>query len=93
MCSRHSVEPAPVADGGRAKFAVAVADGAAEATFADWTPRGLTIVQPPTTLPPGLVATGRRSGNPGVGRAFVALDPDGHGLRVFAPTEAKEPTA
>ena len=93
LWSGDCVEPAPVAGGGGAELAVAVADGAVDATFADWTARGLTIVQPPTTMPPGLVATGRRSRNPGVGRTFVALDPDGHRLRVFAPAAAKEPTA
>ena len=93
LWSRRTVVPAAVAGGGGAELAVAVADADVDATFADWTARGLTIAQRPTTMPPGLAATGRRSRNPGVGRTFVALDPDGHRLRVFAPAEAKEPAA
>ena len=42
-----------------------------DATHAQWRARGLPIVQPPTDLD--------------FGRSFVALDPDGHRLRVFAP--------
>jgi hypothetical protein len=94
LWSRSDVEPAAVAGGGGAELAVTVAgDAAVDATFADWTARGLTIAQRPKTMPPGLVATGRRSRNPGVGRTFVVLDPDGHRLRVFAAAEAREATA
>jgi predicted DNA-binding transcriptional regulator YafY len=38
---------------------------------ADWSRRGLKIAQPPTDMD--------------FGRTFVALDPDGHRLRVFVP--------
>jgi predicted enzyme related to lactoylglutathione lyase len=38
---------------------------------AEWKRRGLTIVQAPTRLD--------------FGTTFVAVDPDGHRLRVFAP--------
>ncbi len=37
----------------------------------DWSLRGLPILQAPTNMD--------------FGRTFVALDPDGHRLRVFAP--------
>jgi predicted enzyme related to lactoylglutathione lyase len=47
---------------------------AVEATHADWSKRGLTIAQPPTRMD--------------FGHTFVALDPDGHRLRVFAPAPA-----
>lgn len=71
---RHTVEPA--ADGVRGGFAergFPVADPAAvEATHADWCARGLPIAQAPTAM--------------GFGHTFVALDPDGHRRRVFAPT-------
>jgi hypothetical protein len=50
-----------------------VAD-AVEATHADWTRRGLTILQPPTAM--------------SFGATFGALHPDGHRLRVFAPAAA-----
>jgi catechol 2,3-dioxygenase-like lactoylglutathione lyase family enzyme len=48
---------------------VPVADRAAvEATHADWSAAGVTIAQPPVSLD--------------FGHSFVALDPDGHRLRV-----------
>ena len=52
-------------------FTVDDAD-AVRARHAEWTGRGLTIAQPPTELD--------------FGHTFVALDPDGHRLRVFAPS-------
>ena len=53
------------------EVAFTVADATAvKATHADWIKRGLTIVQAPTAMDFGLT--------------FVALDPDGHRLRVFA---------
>lgn len=54
---------------GGSEIAFTTAD--VDATHADWRDRGLVIAQPPTDLD--------------FGRAFVALDPDGHRLRVFAP--------
>jgi catechol 2,3-dioxygenase-like lactoylglutathione lyase family enzyme len=72
LWSRHTVEPAAAAAGGGAELAVTVDDDAAvDATCADWTRRGLPIAQAPTQMD--------------FGRTFVALDPDGHRLRVFAP--------
>jgi predicted enzyme related to lactoylglutathione lyase len=41
-------------------------------TFAEWRGRGVEIAQTPTQLD--------------FGYTFVALDPDGQRLRVFAPT-------
>ena len=71
LWSKHTVTPTGTAPGG-GEVAFTVADAAAvDSTFADWTQRGLTIVQAPTTLD--------------FGRTFVATDPDGHRLRVFAP--------
>jgi predicted enzyme related to lactoylglutathione lyase len=73
LWSRHTVEPAPSATGGGAEVAFAVDNAAAvEATYANWRQRGLTVLQQPTEMD--------------FGRTFVALDPDGHRLRVFAPT-------
>ncbi len=69
LWSRHTVAPAAQAAGGGGEIAFAVAD--VDATHADWSARGLTIVQPPTDMD--------------FGRTFVALDPDGHRLRVFRP--------
>jgi catechol 2,3-dioxygenase-like lactoylglutathione lyase family enzyme len=70
---RGEVEPAATAPGG-SEIAFTVADRAAvESLHADWKKRGLPIVQPPTAMD--------------FGHTFVALDPDLHRLRVFAPAQ------
>lgn len=74
LWSRHTVEPKATAAGGGGEIAAQVADAAAvEALHADWRQRGLVILQPPTAME--------------FGHTFVALDPDGHRLRVFAPAQ------
>ena len=72
LWSRHTVEPAATAAGGGAElgFAVGTADEV-RALHGEWTRRGLTFLQPPTEMD--------------FGYTFVALDPDGHRLRIFAP--------
>jgi len=71
LWSKHTVEPEATPQGGHeVAFTVADAD-AVRATFADWKARGLQIAQAPTAMD--------------FGHTFVALDPDGHRLRVFAP--------
>jgi catechol 2,3-dioxygenase-like lactoylglutathione lyase family enzyme len=71
LWSRDTVEPAATAAGGsEIAFTVANAE-AVRATHADWGKRGLAIAQAPTAMD--------------FGTTFVALDPDGHRLRVFAP--------
>ena len=76
LWSRHTVEPRALAAGGGAELAFAVADDTAvDALHASWSARGLSIAQAPTVLD--------------FGRTFVALDPDGHRLRVFAPSAAQ----
>ncbi|SMF32104.1 Catechol 2,3-dioxygenase [Tistlia consotensis] len=73
LWSRQTVEPAPAAAPGAGELGFKVAEPAAvDAIHADWQARGLAIAQPPSDLD--------------FGRAFVALDPDGHRLRVFAVT-------
>ena len=69
---RDTVEPPARALGGGAElcFTVESAD-AVRATYADWRRRDLTIAQEPTVMD--------------FGTTFVALDPDSHRLRVFAP--------
>ncbi len=70
LWTKHEVEPAATAAGG-AELAFSVADNDTVRTLhADWVKRGLIIAQPPTDMC--------------FGRTFVALDPDGHRLRVFA---------
>lgn len=69
LWSSHTVEPAAAAAGGGAEIAFTADD--IDAVHTDWSARGLTIAQMPTEMD--------------FGRTFVALDPDGHRLRVFAP--------
>lgn len=70
LWSRHTVEPAAAAVAGANEVAFTADD--VDAVHRNWKARGLAIAQPPTDLD--------------FGRTFVALDPDGHRLRVFAPT-------
>ena len=75
LWSRHTVAPAAAAAGGGAEIALVVgAFDAVDALHADWSGRGLAIAQSPTVMD--------------FGRTFVALDPDGHRLRVMAMGEA-----
>jgi predicted enzyme related to lactoylglutathione lyase len=71
LWSRQTVEPAAAAAGGGTELAFIADD--VDAVHAAWTAQGLSVVQPPTAMD--------------FGRTFVALDPDGHRLRVFAPSE------
>lgn len=75
LWGKNGVQPAPVAGGGGSEIGFKV-DSAAQidATHADWQASGATIALPPTDLD--------------FGRSFVALDPDGHRLRVYAVAEA-----
>ncbi|SCC95371.1 conserved hypothetical protein [Thiomonas sp. X19] len=75
LWSKHAVEPAATALGGGTELAFAVGDAEAVAAMhADWSRRGLTILQTPVRMD--------------FGETFVAQDPDGHRLRVFAPNAA-----
>jgi predicted enzyme related to lactoylglutathione lyase len=67
------VEPAASAAGGGGElgFNLATAEDV-DRTYASWRGKGLRILQEPVDLD--------------FGHTFVALDPDGHRLRVFAPT-------
>jgi catechol 2,3-dioxygenase-like lactoylglutathione lyase family enzyme len=74
LWKRDTVEPAAAIEGakgdGEIAFTVAGTEGV-DAMHSDWRGRGLTIAQRPTAMD--------------FGYTFVALDPDGHRLRVFAP--------
>lgn len=75
LWARDHVAPASAAAPGANEIAVTVPDAAAvEHLHADWRARGVGIAQPPTAM--------------SFGTTFVALDPDGHRLRVFAPNPA-----
>jgi catechol 2,3-dioxygenase-like lactoylglutathione lyase family enzyme len=68
---RDGVKPAATgAGGGEIAFPVA-GDAEVDSLFAEWRGRGLKIALPPTRMD--------------FGYTFVALDPDGQRLRVFAP--------
>lgn len=78
LWSRHTVAPAAAGRGGASELAFTVADAdAVNQRHVDWSLRGLPILQAPTDMD--------------FGRTFVALDPDGHRLRVFAPPCAPVP--
>lgn len=71
LWSKHTVEPAAAAGGGGAEVAFSVAgQDAVTALHRDWSGRGLAMLQAPLQMD--------------FGYTFVALDPDGHRLRVFA---------
>ncbi len=73
LWSRRSVEPKPSAPAGGGEFAFAVdAPDKVDALCKAWAGQSVTIVQEPTDMD--------------FGRTFLALDPDGHRLRVFAPS-------
>lgn len=74
LWSRHTVEPAAEAAGGGGELGFSVADEqTVDTLYAAWTAQGLRIAQEPIALD--------------FGYTFVALDPDGHRLRVFALSE------
>lgn len=71
LWAKHTVEPTPTTGGGGAEIAFALEDvTAVDACFSVWSKRGLSIAQAPTRMD--------------FGYTFVALDPDGHRLRIFA---------
>lgn len=73
LWSKHTVEPAAVAAGGGGELAFVVAgNDSVDTLYRDWNGRKLSIAQAPTDMD--------------FGYTFVALDPDGHRLRVFYPS-------
>ena len=67
-----TVLPAPSASPGASEVAFTVQTPAeVDERHGDWAARGLVIAQAPANMD--------------FGRTFLALDPDGHRLRVFAP--------
>ena len=72
LWQREAVEPHAGKEAGGAEVVFNVADAdAVRATHEAWKARGLKIAQVPTAI--------------AFGHTFVALDPDGHRLRVLAP--------
>ena len=74
LWARHTVLPEAQTPGG-SELAFTVENRATVDTLhVDWRRRGLSIAQAPVEMDFGMT--------------FVALDPDGHRLRVFAPTHS-----
>ena len=72
LWQREAVEPHAGKEAGGAEVVFNVADAdAVRATHEAWKARGMKIAQAPTAM--------------NFGHTFVALDPDGHRLRVLAP--------
>ena len=72
LWSRHTVEPKATASGGGGELAFAVENReAVGSVYRTWQEKGLEILQRPCDMD--------------FGHTFVALDPDGHRLRVFFP--------
>jgi catechol 2,3-dioxygenase-like lactoylglutathione lyase family enzyme len=69
---RDGVKPAATAAGGGEIAFPVDGPSTVDALFAEWRARGVAIAQAPTNMD--------------FGYTFVALDPDGHRLRVFAPS-------
>jgi catechol 2,3-dioxygenase-like lactoylglutathione lyase family enzyme len=71
LWARDTVAPAPAAPAGGSEIGFSLAnDKAVDETFTDWKARGVRMILEPTTLE--------------FGHSFVALDPDGHRMRVYA---------
>lgn len=74
LWGKDGVKPAPVANGGGSEIGFKVKSTAeVDVIHTDWQAKGATIAFAPTNLD--------------FGRSFVALDPDGHRLRVYAAAE------
>ena len=75
LWSRKTVEPEAKSPAGAGEITFKVADvSAVRAIHAEWAGRGIPIAQAPTEMD--------------FGNTFVALDPDGHRLRVYTPGAA-----
>lgn len=71
LWGKDGVEPAPAAGGGGNELGFKMTSAALiDQTHAEWSAKGATIALSPTDLD--------------FGRSFVALDPDGHRLRIYA---------
>jgi catechol 2,3-dioxygenase-like lactoylglutathione lyase family enzyme len=72
LWSRHTVAPAATAAGGGGELAfTAESKHAVSACYETWKKKGISFLQDPVDLDFGFT--------------FVALDPDGHRLRVYVP--------
>ncbi len=73
LWARHTVQPPVQSNGSTGELCFPVADAnVVQEMHREWGRRGIPIAQQPTDMD--------------FGHTFVALDPDGHRLRVFAPS-------
>jgi catechol 2,3-dioxygenase-like lactoylglutathione lyase family enzyme len=71
LWAKHDAQPTPTASGGGGELGFNLpSDEEVRARHADWSRRGLKIIQTPVKMDFGFT--------------FTAADPDGHRLRVFA---------
>jgi len=71
LWSRHTAEPLVIAAPGSCEICLRLEAAAdVDKTYAEWTARGLTVLQTPVEMD--------------FGYTFVVADPDGHRLRVYA---------
>lgn len=74
LWARHDVQPPATATGGGGELCFTVpTPHAVHETYAQWVAQGVPIVQTPVQMD--------------FGYTFTAVDPDGHRLRVFAPSQ------
>lgn len=73
LWKRDGVEPRVEAGPGASELATATSRAEVDRLHGEWAGRGLAIAQAPTQMD--------------FGYTFVARDPDGHRLRVFAPCD------
>lgn len=74
LWSAATVEPSATPIGGSELAWTVQSKDAVQATHAAWLAKGIRVIQPPTDMD--------------FGHTFTAIDPDGHRLRVFAPSAA-----
>lgn len=74
LWARETVEPKALAEAGGSELAFTVEDpSGVDSRYAEWRAKNITIAQAPIRMD--------------FGYTFVGLDPDGHRLRVFAPSQ------
>ena len=75
LWAKHTVEPIPTSDNGSSELVFAIENQqTVDQVSKEWKKRGLKIIQSPTTMD--------------FGYTFVAVDLDGHRLRVFSPVQS-----
>lgn len=75
LWAKHTVEPVPTSANGASELVFAIENQqTVDQVSKEWKKRGLKIIQSPTTMD--------------FGYTFVAVDLDGHRLRVFSPVQS-----